>query len=111
MAVSHVTQSVLGFALTVLLACSISQAQEAHPLPRHPGDVIKFEIKFDGPNAGKIDSVSGGLGLRSAVPKDQAGFRPGFGANGSPLAPDTFRLELTVPNNAATGDYYLQLRG
>jgi hypothetical protein len=96
----------LGIVLTILSTLSLSQAQEAHPLPRHPGDVIKFEIKFDGPNAGKINSVSGSLGLRSAVPKDQAGFRPGFAANGSPLAPDTFRVELTVPDNAATGDYY-----
>jgi hypothetical protein len=99
---------VFKFLIVALLSSAFAQAQEAHPLPRHPGDIIKFEIKFDGLNAGRIKSLNAGLSLRAPVAKDQAGFRTGFGAGaGSPSSPDTFRLEFTVPDNAATGDYYL----
>ncbi|MFZ0773515.1 MAG: hypothetical protein WCA49_08560 [Candidatus Sulfotelmatobacter sp.] len=100
-----------GLVLAVLFGLSPAQAQEAKPLPRHPGDVIKYEIKFDGPNADKIKTVSASLGMRVGPPKDQAGFNNGFGTQGStrPSAPNTFIVEMTVPDNAATGDYYLNV--
>jgi hypothetical protein len=101
-------RTILGIALAILSTLGLSQAQEARPLPRHPGDVIKFEIKFDGPNAGKITTASASLNMRVGPPKDQAGFTNGFGSPPTaPLSPDTFIVEMTVPKNAATGDYYL----
>jgi hypothetical protein len=92
----------------VLLNLAAMQAQDAHPLPRHPGDVIKYEIKFDGPNADKITRVGGGLNITQQIPKDQAGFAGNVGATiNAPSSPKTFILELKVPDNIATGDYTL----
>jgi hypothetical protein len=100
---------VLKLLICGLLTFAIAQAQQAMPLARHPGDVIKYEIKFDGPNADRIKTVNAGLGIRGPIPKDQAGFSGGFGTNGpvGPSSPATFKVELTVPPNIATGDYYL----
>jgi hypothetical protein len=95
-------------AFTILLTLSFSQAQDAKVLPKHPRDVIKFDIKFDGPNAARIKTIGGGLSLRVGASKDQSGFRGGFGAGGIPPASlNTFHFELTVPNDIATGDYFL----
>jgi hypothetical protein len=107
MAVSN-RKATLCFIVGVLLSLSTMQAQEAKVLPRHPGDVIKFEIKFDGPNADKIKSVDAGLGIKGPIPKDQSGFRGGTGANsGPPVSADAFRVEIKIPDNIATGDYVL----
>ena len=99
---------VLKVLVTCLLSLSVMQAQQAQPLARHPGDVIKYEIKFDGPNADRIKSVNAGLGLRTQIPKDQAGFAGGISENNiQPSAPKTFELSFKVPENIADGDYYL----
>jgi hypothetical protein len=83
--------------------------QEAKVQPLHPGDVIKFEIKFDGPNADKVKTVNAGLTTRMSPPKDQSGFSNGFGTQRQypPTSPNTFVVEMTVPDNAVTGDYSL----
>jgi hypothetical protein len=111
MTVSQALQHTLRVALIVLLACNLSQAQGAKELARHPGDVVKFEIKFDGPNADKIKAVTANLSMRVGSPKDQAGFTNGFGTQRqvSPSSPNTFLVEMTVPDNAATGDYFLSV--
>ena len=101
-----------GFCLVplVLLSLSFLQAQEKQQ-PKHPGDVIKFEITFDGKNANKIRTVDAVLGLRAGRPKDQADFADGFGTQHpfSPSSPNTFYVEMTVPSKAATGAYYLNV--
>jgi len=105
------TFNLTSIVFAVLLALGFSQAQEARPLPRHPGDVIKYEIKFDGPNADRIKTVSASLGMKVGPPKDQAGFNNGFGTSHAftPSSPNTFVVEMTVPDNAATGDYFLNV--
>src|ERR1700690_1692341 len=87
----------LCFGLAVLW-CGISQAQVTE-LAKHPGDVIKFEIKFDGPNADKVKTVTASLGMKNGPPKDQAGFNNGFGTAHpfQPSTPKTFVIEMTVP--------------
>lgn len=99
---------------TVLLAgilvvgLGIVQAQDAKPLPRHPGELIKYQIKFDGPNADRIKTVNANLSLRIQGPKDQAGFNGGMQTNGiPPSTPRNFELTFKVPENAANGDYFL----
>ena len=99
---------VFKFLIIGLLSSALAQAQGPEPLPRHPGDVIKYEINFDGPNADKITRVNGWLGLRGPIPKDQAGFNNSFGADSRVASsPNTFTLEMKVPDNIANGDYYL----
>lgn len=106
----HKTFNPISTVFAVLLALSFSQAQDAHPLPRHPGDVIKFEVKFDGPNADKIKTVNVLLRLRAAVPQDHDGFSAGFGGDSvQSSAPNTFRPEIKIPDNAASGDYFLDV--
>jgi hypothetical protein len=104
-------KSVVGIALAVLLACGLSQAQDARVLPKHPGDTIKFEVRFEGPNADKIKTIGAGLNTRVGAPKDQSGFSTSFGTQQriSPSSPNTFRFELTIPNNIANGDYFLNI--
>ena len=77
---SKVATFVLCFAASIILNVSLLNAQAA-PLPRHPGDVIKYEIKFDGPNADRIKTVNAGLNITATVPKDQSGFAQGIGDN------------------------------
>jgi hypothetical protein len=99
--------------LLVALALSVPllQAQVAAPLARHPGDVIKYRIMFDGPNADKITRLSASLGIDGPVPKDQAGFSNNFNANtNAPVSPKTFDVELKVPDNIANGDYVLSIQ-
>jgi hypothetical protein len=104
---------ILKFLIVVgLVSLAFGQTQEARPLARHPGEVIKFQIKFDGPNADKITRVNGGFNLNGPVPKDQAGFDHGIGASTkAPSSPKTFDLELNVPDNIATGEYTLGFTG
>jgi hypothetical protein len=108
---SKIATVVFCFAISTI-SCLL-QGQEAQPLARHPGDVIKYEIKFNGRNADKIQQVTAGMSLRIGAPKDQAGFNQNFGTNGwiGPSSPTTFKIEMTVPANAATGDYYLSITG
>jgi hypothetical protein len=99
----------LWLTITTILSFSLSQAQQAAPLARHPGDVIKYEIKFDAPNADKIKTVYARMNTNAPVPKDQAGFTSQFNTPGQIQAssPKTFIVEMTIPDNAATGDYRL----
>jgi hypothetical protein len=100
---------VFKFLIIGLLSCS-SLTQAQGPLPRHPGEVIKYQIKFDGPNADKIKTVSAQM-ITNSIPKDQSGFTNGFGTahQFTPSSPRTFDIELTIPDNIATGDYRLQM--
>jgi hypothetical protein len=100
--------AVLWLTITTILSLGLSQAQEAAPLARHPGDVIKYRLVFDGPNADKITHVTAAMGVRGPTPKDQAGFDNVFAAsNVLPASPKTFELEIKVPLSIATGDYHL----
>jgi hypothetical protein len=104
-----VAKKIIKCVISCFLSLGVMLAQEAKPLPRHPGDVIKYEIRFDGPNADKIKQVLGSLGIRGAIPKDQSGFDGSFSTAGwiGPSSPGTFRIEFTIPSNIATGDYAL----
>ena len=103
--------SKLGIALAICLSLGLSQAQDAKPLARHPGDVIKYEIKFDGPNADKIKTVFARMNATGLVPKDQSGFATQFNPPGDVPAssPKTFIVEMKIPDNAATGEYRLHV--
>jgi len=101
------------FPLTVMavIALSAVSAQQVTEF-RQPGDVIRFEIKFDGPDAAKIKRIILALNKPNGeTPKDQVGFDTSFGSNGwtGEVSPLTFRVELTVPTNVATGDYVLSV--
>ena len=74
----HTMKSVVGIALAVLLACGLSQAQDARVLPKHPGDTIKFEVRFEGPNADKIKTIGAGLNKMCIRDRSRA-----YGRNGS----------------------------
>jgi uncharacterized membrane protein len=105
----HTTRNVLRIALVILSTLSLVQAQEAKPLPRHPGDVIKYRITFDGPNADKIKMVYARMNITAQIPKDQAGFTSQFNTAGQiqPSSPKTFDIEMKIPDNTATGEWRL----
>lgn len=92
----------------VVLCCGIAHAQDAKPLPRHPGDVIKYQITFDGPNADRIKTVYARMNT-GQPPKDQAGFSTQINTIGDiqPTSPGTFLIEIKVADNTADGEYTL----
>jgi hypothetical protein len=105
---------VLKLLIISLLSSAFVQAQETpKPLPRHPGDVIKYEIKFDGPNADKIKTVYAMMNTGQAPPKDQAGFTTQLNTPGQvhESSSKTFIIEIPIPDNTATGDYHLRVVG
>lgn len=107
MAVS-ISKTKLGLVVAALLSLSFLQAQEARVLARHPGDAIKFEIKFDGPDAGKVTGVSLHFGLKGSAPADQVGFNEGLdGGSQTQSSPHTFIVEVKIAENDATGTYTL----
>ena len=95
---------------TILLACSLSQAKDAKELAIRPGDTLRFEVKFEGPDAGKITQITLFLRSKTGEPADQVGFgevvqSPPF----KPLSLNTFQAEIKITDNIATGDYVLQI--
>jgi hypothetical protein len=92
-----------------LLGLGIAHAQEAKVLPKHPGETLKFDVKLEGQDVQKVKAVSLYLGARNGpLQTDQSGFTSGSrGANFLAIATGTFRPEITIPDNMATGDYYL----
>jgi hypothetical protein len=100
---------ILASAMAVIALNAVS-AQQVTDF-RKPGDVIRVEIKFDGPDAGKIKQLSISLNKPDGqVPKDQIGFSTNFGSNWvQESLPLTFRVEVTIPPNIATGDYVLNV--
>jgi hypothetical protein len=100
--------SKFSFVIAALLSLGFLHAQVAAPLARHPGDVVKYEIKFDGPNADRIKTVYARMNM-GQPPKDQAGFTSQFNTPGQvqPSSPKTFLIEMKVPDNAANGEYTL----
>jgi len=100
---------VLKFLIPCLLSLSVLQAQQAQPLARHPGDVIKYQIVFDGPNADRIKTVYAWMTAEQGAPKDQVGFTNQFNTLGQvqPSSPRTFIVEMKVPDNIYNGEYTL----
>src|SRR5208282_4476741 len=84
----------LSIPLITAMVCHAVSAQQVTDF-RRPGDVIRVEIKFDGPDAEKITHVSLYLSKPDgSAPKDQIGFAVGFnGPNYSPSSPHTFTLK------------------
>jgi len=74
---------------------------------RKPGDVIRFDIKFSGPDADKIRTASLYLGLAGGgASTDQPGFSQGFGGPPSrQTAPRVFSVNAPVPDVIASGNY------
>lgn len=103
------TKAAFCLVLTIILSLNFSQAQE--PLPVHPGYTIKLDVKFDGPDANKIKTVSLYLGPKagSTVPTDQRGFTNGFRAPSVQSIDGVFHPELTIPPDFANGDYVLTI--
>lgn len=93
--------------IMALIACNAVSAQQVTEF-RQPGDVLRFEIKFDGPDATKVRTVSLYFGFIGQPPKDQPGFDAGFpGDRVGPTSPNTYILEAKIPTNVASGDYKL----
>ena len=96
-------------AIAALLGGSLLAAQEVTEFKR-PGDVIRLEIKFDGPDAPKVKTVSLYLGTNANPANNQAGFANWFQTGEfGPSSPNTFDVDAKIPNNVATGDYILSV--
>jgi len=92
-----------------LLGLGVVQPQTINEIAKHPGQTIKFEVKLEGQDLQKVKSVSLYLGLRSgSIPTDQSGFTNEYrGGNFPASSRGTFRPEITIPYNIASGDYFL----
>jgi hypothetical protein len=92
----------------ILLSLSIAQAQDTKEA-WVPGKVIKLEVKFDGPDASRINMIYGSLSTLAQRPADQAGFSNSIPANGVPISSGIFHLEFTIPETVIPGDYTLSM--
>lgn len=105
------TRLVLRLSIVAFLVIGLLHAQQAKELPRHPGEVLRFEVKFEGPDTAKVRTVSLGLQATPTTtkPSNQSGFISGFSSEKSVEAssPGIFRPEIKIPDNAMSGDYYL----
>src|ERR1035438_855702 len=102
-------QGIIVFA-GVLLSLSVAKSQEATVLPVHPGDTLKYEVRFDGVDADKIKRVQIYITTNAGIPADQVTFSNGTpGDPVAPVAPNTFRPDVRIPDNLVTGDYLLYI--
>ena len=102
-------KNLLFLSVIVVIACSAVSAQRVTDF-RRPGDTIRVEVKFDGPDASNISTVLLSLNAVGSVPaSNQAGFQTSFTNPGwsGPTSPHTFDLEVVIPATVATGDYKL----
>lgn len=98
---------------TIVVSLNVLHAQELSEQPRHPGQVIKFEIKFEGADADKVKQVYIGLTLLGSVQPNQEGFKPNFNAGKwfTTTVPKVFQAEITIPEDVASGEYKLNIQG
>jgi hypothetical protein len=91
-----------------VIACSAVSAQQVTEF-KQPGDFIRLEIKFDGPDTAKIKSLAlyfGSTGGR--IPENQEGFKNFMNSQQfQPVSPGRFLAEIKIPEDVATGDYTL----
>jgi hypothetical protein len=104
------TRLVLRVAITALLSVCFLQAQEVKELSKHPGDILKFEIRFDGPDAAKVKIVRILLARQTDPPPNQVGFNTTpQGGDFYPSATGVFQTEIKIPSGVPSGDYSLQV--
>jgi phosphate-selective porin len=99
------------FALVSFATLSAQEAaQEATQAARHPGDVVKLDIRLDGPDAAKVTSVNVDLRMHGTLQPNQPKFETDLRAAGVKLAAaNAFAVDIPIPQNAATGDYLLEV--
>lgn len=87
---------------------TLSAAFAQAPTPYHPGDTISFTVTFDGPDVSKLTGANLYFRTSDAVRPDQKGFATQLAFSGSnTLRPGSFKVSLTIPENAASGSYHL----
>ena len=90
-----------------LLSLGIVNAQEAKEQPLKPGDVIKLDLEFRGPDADQLTSINASLYSHAPRPEDQAGFMTNFPGEFKLTSPRNFHAEFKVPDTAVSGEYKL----
>jgi hypothetical protein len=74
------------------------------------GTFVRFDIKFNGPDAAKVKIVRIYLTRKTDVPPDQSGFSvTPQGGDFSPDPSGVFKTEIKIPEGTPTGDYALQV--
>lgn len=100
--------------ITAVLGILPTSAQQQSPEVtefRKPGDVLRFGVKFSGPDAEKIKGVSVSFGVIDNKPSvDQTGFGRSFGGGVfRQSSARTFIVEATIPDGVASGDYLVYI--
>lgn len=93
----------------LFVCCSLSAQEAASIQPKEPDKPFTLEIKFDGPDAAKIKSISI-WAVAKNVPDNQAGFpsRVGLGSC-EPKSPGLFEAQLQFGSNAPSSEYNLEI--
>jgi hypothetical protein len=93
-----------------LLGLGIADAQQAKELTLSGNDVLRVEVKFNGPNADKVTSVYLAIASTDPALPDQPGFGNGFnGSEAKAVTPMIFKPEIKIPESAVDGDYKLSV--
>ena len=93
-----------------LLVLGIAQAQQVAELAKHPGDVLKFNITFSGPDAVKVKQVGVVIRLNGGISPNQVGFQPVQQTQYvQKTSTGVFMTEIKIDDTLASGEYHLEV--
>src|SRR5262249_23769740 len=100
-------------AMAIALATVPLRAQNATRVTPFykPGDTLRLSVAFDGTNIDDIKDLQISLLFNDAqIPDNQRGFNTQpYGGESKRVSPTAFELSFKIPDNCATGNYYLRL--
>jgi hypothetical protein len=98
---------ITSFILAFLFLGSLTtlSAQEMKKPALHPGDVVPYQVKLEGPNAEKFTSASIVVQLKSPPDPGQVALQQNFGASAERMPDGVFHVNLKIPEYAASGEY------
>ncbi len=95
--------------LLLMLTTSFYGQQPQQPsVKRHPGDVLHYQVKFEGGDVAKLAGASVHLRTQDSPPANQQSFDSSFsGSCGAPVSPGVFQCSVTIPDSVRNGSYQL----
>jgi hypothetical protein len=97
----------IGFAIAICALAVAAYGQQAQPsVKRHPGDVLHYQVKFEGGELAKVTVVNLNFRTSDPIPADQQGLTNGFGGPCvKSVAVGVWDCSVTIPDRVWNGNY------
>jgi hypothetical protein len=100
----------VGVAVGLVLLSVSAHAQETKKPGIGPGHAVVYDVKFDGPDASRIQYVYLHLTLRTPKRPDQSNLPEQLSSTGYGVdANGVFHIAYTIPDAAASGEYEVSI--